>query len=416
MLWAAIQYRKKKERYSQYNLIAGILFVPSTVTDRTERHINLHGITCLNTPGLIDSGYRGELKVLLINTDPKETFEVNKGERIAQLVIQKDDKQSPIEARTRVTSSDFFQMFNVPFIYGGGWTEQQDTSAEQVIVLDRATNERLFGGENSTGRQITVNNRIFRITGVMDHWEPVPRFYDVIGGGIQQVSEVFIPLSLTRPMELTSAGSDWGWKAEDIVTFDDWLNSESAWMQYWVELDSSFSKSSYLAYLDAYTTEQKAMGRFGRPLNNSIHTVSEWMQYHEVVRQDVRVLLGLGFLFLIVCLLSSISLLLTKFNGFTGEMSLRRALGASRIQIVLQNLVEVALLGASGGLLGLVLTQFSLKSIEKGIQDAPATLFQLDWTMIGAAISIAVITSLLAGIYPAIRSCVVSPAYQLKSQ
>ncbi len=48
-----------------------------------------HGITCLNTPGLIDSGYRGELKVLLVNTDPNETFEVNKGERIAQLVIQK---------------------------------------------------------------------------------------------------------------------------------------------------------------------------------------------------------------------------------------------------------------------------------------------------------------------------------------
>ena len=42
-----------------------------------------HGITCLNTPGLIDSGYRGELKVLLINTDPNETFEVKKGERIA---------------------------------------------------------------------------------------------------------------------------------------------------------------------------------------------------------------------------------------------------------------------------------------------------------------------------------------------
>tara|TARA_B100001559_G_scaffold302942_1_gene291130 strand:+ start:1120 stop:1557 length:438 start_codon:yes stop_codon:yes gene_type:complete len=48
-----------------------------------------HGITCLNTPGLIDSGYRGELKVLLINTDPNETFVINKGERIAQLVIQK---------------------------------------------------------------------------------------------------------------------------------------------------------------------------------------------------------------------------------------------------------------------------------------------------------------------------------------
>jgi dUTP pyrophosphatase len=47
-----------------------------------------HGVTCLNTPGLIDSGYRGELKVLLVNTDPVESFEVRRGERIAQLVIQ----------------------------------------------------------------------------------------------------------------------------------------------------------------------------------------------------------------------------------------------------------------------------------------------------------------------------------------
>ncbi|CAB4804753.1 MAG: dUTP diphosphatase [Actinobacteria bacterium] len=47
-----------------------------------------HGVTCLNTPGLIDSGYRGELKVLLINTDPSEPFEILRGERIAQLVIQ----------------------------------------------------------------------------------------------------------------------------------------------------------------------------------------------------------------------------------------------------------------------------------------------------------------------------------------
>jgi dUTP diphosphatase len=47
-----------------------------------------HGVTCLNTPGLIDSGYRGELQVLLINTDPVSEFVVKRGERIAQLVIQ----------------------------------------------------------------------------------------------------------------------------------------------------------------------------------------------------------------------------------------------------------------------------------------------------------------------------------------
>jgi dUTP pyrophosphatase len=47
-----------------------------------------HGVTCLNTPGLIDADYRGELKVLLVNTDPSEAFRVTRGERIAQLVIQ----------------------------------------------------------------------------------------------------------------------------------------------------------------------------------------------------------------------------------------------------------------------------------------------------------------------------------------
>lgn len=47
-----------------------------------------HGVTVLNTPGLIDSGYRGELKVLLVNLDPETDFEVTRGERVAQLVIQ----------------------------------------------------------------------------------------------------------------------------------------------------------------------------------------------------------------------------------------------------------------------------------------------------------------------------------------
>jgi len=47
-----------------------------------------HGITCLNAPGLIDPQYRGELKVLLVNTDPTEGYTVHRGDRIAQLVIQ----------------------------------------------------------------------------------------------------------------------------------------------------------------------------------------------------------------------------------------------------------------------------------------------------------------------------------------
>jgi dUTP pyrophosphatase len=46
-----------------------------------------HGITCLNTPGLIDSGYRGELQVVLVNHDPEHEYTVARGDRIAQLVV-----------------------------------------------------------------------------------------------------------------------------------------------------------------------------------------------------------------------------------------------------------------------------------------------------------------------------------------
>jgi len=56
-----------------------------------------HGVTCLNTPGLIDAGYRDELRVLLVNTDPSTPYEVHRGDRIAQLVIQAVEEAKFVE-------------------------------------------------------------------------------------------------------------------------------------------------------------------------------------------------------------------------------------------------------------------------------------------------------------------------------
>lgn len=53
-----------------------------------------HGVSCLNAPGLIDAGYRDELRVLLVNTDPVEAFDVRRGDRIAQLVVQRVERCS----------------------------------------------------------------------------------------------------------------------------------------------------------------------------------------------------------------------------------------------------------------------------------------------------------------------------------
>jgi dUTP pyrophosphatase len=56
-----------------------------------------HGITILNSPGLVDSGYRGEVRVILLNTDRAETFVVEPGMRIAQLVVQAVEPVEPDE-------------------------------------------------------------------------------------------------------------------------------------------------------------------------------------------------------------------------------------------------------------------------------------------------------------------------------
>jgi dUTP pyrophosphatase len=57
-----------------------------------------HGIALVNSPGLIDSGYRGEVRVLLLNTDPAETFRIDVGDRIAQLVIAPVGAAEVVEA------------------------------------------------------------------------------------------------------------------------------------------------------------------------------------------------------------------------------------------------------------------------------------------------------------------------------
>lgn len=325
------------------------------------------------------------------------------------------DEDLPFEAGARVTTTDFFQMFKVPFLYGSGWDQTADTTGDAVVVLTRHLNERLFGAQNSVGKWLTMQGMRFQIVGVIDTWEPIPRFYDPIGGPFEEVNDMFIPFALTRILEPMSAGSDWGWKSEDISSFAQWLNSESCWIQYFIELESDRDRESYVEHLNAYVGEQKKLGRFERPLNNNIYNIEEWMDYHEVVATDSKVLVGLSFLFLLVCLLSTIALTLTKFVGKKSETSLRRALGANRRAIFNQQIVEVAVIGFAGGLIGLLLVWLGLQGIER-LYDAPKGMVRLDWLMVFAAVVIAISSSMIAGLYPAWRVCKIPPATQLKTQ
>jgi len=337
--------------------------------------------------------------------------------RSGRVLRPEGEEQMPFDVNSRGTSADFFAMFDVPFKYGSGWDKTADDNVEMVIVLSREINDRVFGGENSVGRTIMLNGDAFRVTGVLEDWTPIPKFYDITNGAFNEVEDVYFPFSVSISIELSGRGNTSCWKPVGVGGWSAFLNSECVWMQYWVELHGDDERAEYLAFLDAYAESQKLLGRFPRPLNNRLNNVMEWMEYREVVEEDVKVLLGLAILFLVVCLLNTIGLLLAKVLRRSADISLRRALGASKNAVFSQYIIEAGVIGLAGGLAGVGMTWLGLRGIEilYGQFDFVSNLVSMDWVMILAAVVLAIFSALGAALYPTWRACRIEPASQLKT-
>jgi putative ABC transport system permease protein len=321
----------------------------------------------------------------------------------------------PFLASARATDAGFFALFDVPFLYGSGWDRAMDAAAEQVVVINREINERVFGGENSVGRTIQLNERHYEVTGVIDDWNPTPVYYDVNNGAFDDSEEIFFPFTHAVALELDSSGNVNCWKPEPRDSFAAFLNSECVWIQYWVQLDDADQVERYRAFLDGYVGEQKKLGRFARPLNNKLTKVSDWLRIREVAGDDSPVLVTLSFGFLAVCVLNTVGLLLAKFIGMAPQIGLRRALGATRRAIFGQHLLEVAVVGLAGGVLGLGLAWLGLRGVQVLIDGAGRYAY-LDFNMLAAGLAIALVASFAAGLYPTWRVCRMSPAPFLKTQ
>jgi len=334
-------------------------------------------------------------------------------------VVQPDgDDERPFRVDARATTSEFFAMFDVPFAYGSAWDRAADQAEEHVVVLSWQVNEQLYGGEDSVGRMLTLNGESYRIAGVLEYWNPVPKFYDLNNNPYEESEGVFFPFSLGISAETGSSGNTNCWKPVGDGGYEAFLASECVWIQMWAELRDDAEKQDYMQFLDAYVEEQKTLGRFARPLNNRLNNVVEWMDDREVVEDDVNVLLGLAVLFLIVCLLNTIGLLLAKVMRRARDISLRRALGASKMTLFAQYIIEAGMIGIAGGLLGIGATWAGLRGIENLYIEYEFIqhLVRMDWSMVMLAVVLAVISALAAALYPTWRACNITPASQLRIQ
>ena len=243
----------------------------------------------------------------------------------------------------------------------------------------------------------------------------MPRFYDVTTGAFNDVEELFVPFSLLSQQKIGRNGNTNCWKPTESG-FQAFLDSECIWVQLWVELPTAQDKEAYFSFMNAYAKEQHQYGRFARTDNNKLRDVMQWLEYAEVVSDDASMMMAMSLMFLLVCLLNTVGLLLAKFLGKASEIGVRQALGASRNDLFIQHLIESGCIGLAGGLLGLILAVLGLEAIKIMYGDWIRDLAQLDFTLVAMAISLAVVSALLAGLYPTWRACQVQPSVQLKSQ
>jgi putative ABC transport system permease protein len=320
----------------------------------------------------------------------------------------------PFYVEARYTTSDFFAMFGAPFLHGRGWTAADDEAHARDVVITRKLDDKLFNGADSVGRPLRIGGTTFRIAGVLDDWRPNPHFYDLNTGSYDYYEQVFLPLQTALELHYDHNGSNDCWGNGAGGAGGVYPSATCVWLQFWVELDNPVKATAYKQFLVHYSDEQKALGRFQRAPNVRLDNLMQWLDYNGVVPSDVRLQAWLALGFLMVCLVNTVGLMLAKFLRRSGELSVRRALGASRRALFAQLLIESGVVGLAGGFGGLLLALLGLWMVQHRSTDY-ASLAHLDPAMLLVTFALAIAASLLAGILPAWRACNVAPAVLLKS-
>ena len=324
-------------------------------------------------------------------------------------------EMKPFKVDARATYADFFGMFQVPFEYGAPWGAAEDDGHAPVIVITHELNEKMFGGVNSVGRTLNLDNENYRIIGVMKHWEPMPRFYDLTNESFEKTAPVFLPFTRAIERQVQSWGNT-NCSNNSENGFEGHLRSNCVWIQYWVELPNWHAVNDYRRWLKNYAQEQHDSGRFSWPAYVKLRDVREWLAYEHVVSDETRIMVVVSFSFLFVCVLNAMGLMLAKFMGRAADIGVRRALGANKRAILAQCLIEAGVVGVAGGILGVLLTALGLAGLRALLSQEILELTHLDPAGVGIALLLAVVATILAGLYPTWRAAQVQPAWQLKAQ
>jgi putative ABC transport system permease protein len=318
----------------------------------------------------------------------------------------------PINVTGHAVFSEFFPMVDMPFLYGSGWSAADDEHRAEVAVISQDLNNKVFGGGNSVGKTLNVEGRDYRVVGVIGTWNPKLKFYDVVntGGFYVDSEDLFLPFNTAIAAGMPNDGNTNCYKSPEEGGFVGLQHSSCIWIAYMAQLDSADAAQRYLDYLQGFSKQ-----RYSWTPNVRLRGLMDWLDHEHVVPRDTKVSLLVALGLLIVCLVNTAGLLLAKFLRRSGEIGVRRALGAPKSAIYAQFLTEGGVIGLAGGVLGILLTGIGVASVGLVLPKDIADLARLDVVLLLTTLAVAVLASVLAALYPTYRASSVQPAWQLKS-
>ncbi|HET6586843.1 MAG TPA: ABC transporter permease, partial [Oleiagrimonas sp.] len=345
--------------------------------------------------------WQGQPPNMLSYSDAVALWQAHKARRQTLLYptkwqVQSDNRSVPAMSKTGdAVTADFFPMFDVPFRFGSGWAANDDAQHANVAVISRRLNEKLFSGRNSVGQEIRLDGKVFRIAGVLDDWNPKPRFYDIgnlsVGDAFDDVGDIYIPFTRATDMKKNSryANCPTATGNADTTDWNAYLHSECDRIGAWVELATPADVKRYRDYLHNYAEQQQRLGRFSWPPNVRLRNLMDWMAYLRVTPKASSLSMLVSASFLLIVLVNVVGLMLARFMRRAPEIGIRRALGASRAAVYRQFLIEGATIGMVGGVLGVVLTLLGIWGSGALCEPKIARLVHVDASLIALTVLLA---------------------------
>lgn len=315
----------------------------------------------------------------------------------------------------RYVTAGFFAMFGVPLKGGRTWTVGEEQAGTPVALLSAGVASHYFPTGRALGKRLYVGDTLFTVIGVVGAWNPQPRYYDLggaagaFGGG---GDGVFAPVTTIQyaPAGLMMSRTCPG-RLSTLPEPAGLLSSRCKWLMVWYLLQDREGVGAFKGLVRSHLSRLFPKARAD---DLQLLNVREVLASADIVPGSVRLYAWLGLGFLALCVANASGMQLSRVLRGTSQIGVRRALGASRAEIIKQYLCDALLVGGAGGLLGAGLTFGGLYAVRQLPGVVYADMARMDASMFGMMILLVLVCSLLVGMIPAWIASRADPALVIK--